>query len=761
MNFSKNFNSAIFSFGGSSITKLAFIGLLTTLLMATGVSEQVDIDFSDSDISKDVSHPETGASIEAISINDDAERIALLFGSLNMKILDFNGDVKLVRDGIPSSNDIELDGDGNHYLATSNDDLKKYDSDGELLRSFDSDNTLYSVEYENDRIYAGGREDAMIVSPDGARDLSINTDEAPWIHSVSPAPDGGIFASGRDDKSVKYDSDGSEVCRFDDFDGNPQASIYLDDAGLLVAGGFGDTVRAIDMDCEEVWSDNVGDSIREIEKDSNENIYVSGDTESVHTYSSDGDLMGSNTYSDDTYVSLDVSGVVGYGDEFNFVSGFELPDSDEVPEDVDSLTGNFALSSTGTLLAGAKTTGAVGGILGLWEFGIRDFIFGTNEADSDLWISDIKSNAVTLEDNRENILQASDLSKDALFGDSMAEARAKGIQAFNNESSRQEAQDEISDTVEDYYSDVERVIINGYNNEVLNLQDDINNADESDADLSEPFESDFDSIAIVERDHTLGNGEDVITYEVVDDSGNIIGDIQNGEGQGLETTDGHEYISPTGHYDLIQDVRDARSDAITNVVEITDEIYDSDLEAGEIEVSEELSALELVSALSTDLSETGSFDFATTLLARSGIPTDLDQAFMIEYEDEELEGGLLADEEVTGENVEVGETYDGSDGNAVFVSQNENDAELVELESEFTVTEITSLDDGSELSNTSLQTSDVYSTDVNDLESEIDELNAQFEENTGFTGGFFGDGIGFTGILIVVILVLGLAIFLG
>lgn len=447
----------------------------------------------------------------------------------------------------------------------------------------------------------------------------------------------------------------------------------------------------------------------------------------------------------DTRASGGVQPYLGFDDIS--IGTFSLPtESAEVTnESTNLITGDFALTSSAGIYAGVKGISAAAAGLGIWELGVRDWLFGTNDADEQLWDDDIRANAVTLEDNRNNILSASKLSEDALFGDAMAEARAVGVQEYNNGSSKAQAKAKVENTVENYYSDVERVVVTGYNNEILNLQQDYNNAQDLGVSFSKPFKSDFNGLAIVNESYTLPNGESMTTYEVVRDDGARIATLESYEGVGLTTESSADhasasYLEGSAHYDVIQGVRDTRSNAITNVNSIVDNIYNN-YNQSQINVSEELSALELVESLSTDYGETGSYDYAAASLARSGQPTDLDSAFNITYNGETMEGALFASDAVVGSQVDVGTTYNGSDGNAVFVKQGEASAELVELEGEFTVNSITSLDDGSELSNTTLQESSVYTNNIQDLQEEINNLETQLNEGSGIGGGLFS-GLG-------------------
>ena len=447
-------------------------------------------------------------------------------------------------------------------------------------------------------------------------------------------------------------------------------------------------------------------------------------------------------------------------DNIKLQEEFTFPESDTVNENAtDLVTGDFALSSSAGIYTGLKAGAGITGTLAAWELGIRDWLFGTNDADEELWKDDIRANAVTLEDNRDNVLSSAELSNDALFGDAMAEGRAQAVQELNKESTEQEAKNAVQSSIEDYYSDVERVIVNAYNNEVLRIEQDDANADNIGIKFGSVFETDFEDVAIVSDSYTLPNGEELETYEVVKDNGDKVMTLEDSSGVGLvtESTEVHDsavYADGNAHYNLIQDVRTTRSNAISNVNEIVENIYENN-EAGDLDVSEELSALELVNALSTDYSETGSYDFAAALLARTGQPTDLDSAFTIDYQSEEIEGALFASDAVVGDSVEVGQTYNGADGNAVFVAQRETEAELIELEDEFTVTSITSLDDGSELDNTTLQESDVYNQEVTDIQNELNELQDSFDEATSGIGGFFGSSSNLYFVLAIVALAAG------
>ena len=661
--------------------------------------------------------------------------------------------------------DVAVDNDGNVYSAGRDNEVHKVDSDGNNVWTYTGHtNWVTSVAADNDgNVYSGSHdEEVHKVDSDGTQEWTLT--QSAVVGAVAVGNDGNVYSGNRDDEVHKLTTTGSKVWKYTEHEANVR-TVAADNDGNVYSGSADDELHKIDSDGNNLWRYKEHEfTVESVAVDNDGNVYSGSSDSEVHKINSGGTQewkYTGHTESVET-VTVDNDGNVYSGGSDNNVhklTFFTFPESDKVNQDVlDLATGDFALASSAGVFTGLKVSGGITGTLAAWKLGIRDWIFGSNDADEELWKDDIRANAVTLEDNRDNVLSSAELSNDALFGDAMAEGRAQAVQELNNESTESEAKDAVQATIEDYYSDVERVIVNAYNNEVFRIEQDDANADNIGIKFGSVFETDFEDVAIVSDSYTLPNGEELETYEVVKDNGDKVMTLDDGSGVGLVTESSEEhngavYADGNAHYNLIQDVRDTRSNAITNVNEIVENIYENN-EAGDLDVSEELSALELVNALSTDYSETGSYDFAAALLARTGQPTDLDSAFKIDYQSEELEGALFASDAVVSESVEVGQTYNGADGNAVFVAQQETEAELIELEEEFTVTSITSLDDGSELDNTTLQESDVYNQEVTDIQNELNELQDSFEEATsGFTGGFFGS----SGNLYLVLAIVALA----
>ena len=662
--------------------------------------------------------------------------------------------------------DVAVDSDGNVYSASRDDEVHKIDSDGNNVWKYtEHTGTVFGVAVDSDgNVYSGSGDDEVHKIDSDGNKVWEYTEHTGIVRGIAVDNDGNVYSGSSDDRVHKIDSDGNNVWTYFDYSGTVN-DVAVDSDGNVYAVGF-DDLHKIGSSGNTVWEyTEHTDRSTVVEVDNDGNVYSGSRDNDVHKIDSDGNNVWKYTgFTGSVYgIALDNDGNVYLGgfddDHLHKLTFFTFPESDTVNQDaLDLATGDFALTSSAGIFTGLKVSGGITGTLAAWELGIRDWIFGSNDADEELWKDDIRANAVTLEDNRDNVLSSAELSNDALFGDAMAEGRAQAVQELNNESTESQAKDAVQAKIEDYYSDVERVIVNAYNNEVFRIEQDDANADNIGIKFGSVFETDFEDVAIVSDSYTLPNGEELETYEVVKDNGDKVMTLDDGSGVGLVTESSEEhngavYADGNAHYNLIQDVRDTRSNALTNVNEIVENIYENN-EAGDLDVSEELSALELVNALSTDYSETGSYDFAAALLARTGQPTDLDSAFKIDYQSEELEGALFASDAVVSESVEVGQTYNGADGNAVFVAQQETEAELIELEEEFTVTSITSLDDGSELDNTTLQESDVYNQEVTDIQNELNELQDSFEEATsGFTGGFFGS----SGNLYLVLAIVALA----
>lgn len=707
----------------------------------------------------DIGDPDTEIDKDVADADFNGERVAYVQDQ-RLYVTDEDGediyDVGLDKD----ADAVVIDDDNDVYHSNSG-QIEKFDDEGNKEWDYQSSDGggTYDIDVNDEYVVIGGVDVyvSIVDKETGSEELDTGSVDRPSQLMAGEDFDGMYYSDG--DTLFKLDKDGSEV-----WDENAPDEItgitQLDNDHILVGTTAGEIVEFTESGSEEEVTDASEDEISDLSSD--ENILVGTEEgrlkEYTDSYSKESDKeIGDGSYLDSVKIRDDK--FMTQNDQVRLFGIFTLPEDKEVSEDsTDLATGDFALSSSVGIYGAVKGAGGIAGSLAAWELGVEDWLFGTNDDDEELFKSDIRGNAVNLEDQRENILDSSEISQDALFGDAMSTAKSEGVQSFNNGSTRDESKEKVEETVEDYYSDVERTIVNGYNNEVLNLQQDRDNAENIDVSFSEPFKEDFDELAVTNETYTLPNGEEMETYEVVDDSGTKIMTLEDDSGTGLETesTDDHDsaqYVSGSAHYDVIEGVRDTRSDAISNVNDIIDEIHDNN-EQGDINVSDELNALELTESLSTEYEETGSYDYAAASLARTGEPTDLESAFNITYDDEDLEGALFASDDVVGEDVETEETYDGSDGNAVFVAQRDDEAELVELDDEFTVNSITSTDGGEELNSTSLQEESAYTQNTSDLQSDIESLQEEYEEtqssggSAGPTGDFLSSPTGAMGAII-------------
>lgn len=717
--------------GLKTLSSLSLI-LISALILAGGATAQ--------DISQSAK-ASFNADAQYMDVNAEANRIATINSNNLLKLYDMDGNKLAEKSFSVSRVKVEIRSQDAIYTAQYGGKLVKRNSSlGEIWsNSYGSDVTDVALNTEGSGVYVGTKSNQLIsLTSDGTKEWEISVGGSPFDlvelsngrTSIITNGEIEVFdSSGTTDWTNTDSSDPSKVVQ------HPDGPVFAYDS----AGG--ELMKINETDGSLIFSNNVNSYSYDISATNNA-VYTAGSGEIKQL-----DLSG-NTINTVNQANADLTsgdnGIVAFsGDNTVVYSSYEIPESSTVTEDSTNLmTGNFALSASAGIVTAVKGFSAGVAGLGIWELGVEDWLFGSNDADSELWKSDIRSNAVTLEDQRQNILNASELSEDALFGDAMATAKAEGVQAYNNGKTRQEAKEQVEKTVEDYYSDVERTVVNGYNNEILRLQNDMNNAESAGVNFDSVFKRSFEDLAIVNTTYTLPNGDELPTYYVVDDSGTKITDLETSDGVGLETesTGNHsssQYIAGDAHYQVIDGVRTTRSNAITNVNSIIDNIYDN-YSADQINVSDELSALELTESLSTAYGETGSYNYASASLARTGTPTDLDSAFNITYNGEDMEGALFASDAVVNGTVEAGTTYDGSAGNAVFVKQETDSAELIDLTGQFTVNSITSLDSGEDLNETSLQSEDAYTQDITDLQTEIDSLEAQLSNTEGVIGGSTG-----------------------
>lgn len=666
-----------------------------------------------------------------------------------------------------TTDSLGLSPNGEHLVSGEFEELVVLDVEtGEVLWTEETpDNGHASAITNEGTAFIGHRGEGELTKAD--EDGQIWTEEGLGSVYDVEYKEGNIYV-GYSDNMARWDTDASEDWIVEDFDRIEDVEIgennvygadneaTSDNEGVLHAldretgeevwtfEGFSSDIEAITVQESQVVGVNEDGEVKAVDKETGELewVYQSG-------YSSIEDLAtGENILRPTSDYNLESLEVTSFLVEETDEETAELEEEDYY----NTATGDFA-ASTGIAALG----GAIGGI-GIWE-GVQSFLFGTDDNEAQIFEYDVRSNAAIIEEDRKMFLNQSELVNDLSFGQTQAEARLTGIEDLNQNMSRQEAIDNVREDMNDYYSDMMMTVIASYGSEVINVEQDQKTAESLDTSLNEVTQEEFSSLRFIEFDYPLPNDEYRTSYAVVDEESNIIADIRNADAQGL-TTDGEndteaaQYLESQDYYDALDDISTARVNALTSADEIVDNIFE-EFESGEISAEEVLGPLEVTQTASTDFEETGSYIYPALVLEQTGTPTNLSQSFVVEYEGENYTGSVHATEAVVGEEIQVGETYDGSQGEAFMVAQFEDTAERVNLESEFTVNEITDVNTGDSLDSTQLQSNDFYTEDISDLREELEAFQESQEELSDSSGGFGGFG-GDLELEVAVIGVLGL-----
>ena len=191
-------------------------------------------------------------------------------------------------------NSLAVDNDGYVYSASSDNTIKKINSNGNEVWSFDghSDN-VRSVAVDSDGYVYSASDDNTVKKIDNSGNevwsFNAHSDD---VKGVAVDNDGYVYSASDDNTVKKIDNSGNEVWSFN----GHSSSIYdvaVDSDGYVYSGSNNEIVKKIDSTGNEVWSYN-GDSgsIKRIAVDSDGYVY------SVNTTST----------GDDTVKKIDNSG---------------------------------------------------------------------------------------------------------------------------------------------------------------------------------------------------------------------------------------------------------------------------------------------------------------------------------------------------------------------------------------------------------------------------------------------------------------------
>jgi hypothetical protein len=185
-----------------------------------------------------------------------------------------------------------------------------------------------------------------------------------------------------------------------------------------------------------------------------------------------------------------------------------------------------------------------------------------------------------------------------------------------------------------------------------------------------------------------------------------------------------------------------------NVDVYVDDVY-TRYESGELNLTNVVDPATLAGQAASSYNDTGYYSFAATSLATMGYSGDLNTSVTVEMSNTTYSGTMFYTADDVS-NFTNGTTYNPADlnGTVWIVAQENESAALVELDGEFTITDVVNPKTGETRENVTVQKYVYDSHDASQLEEELNrlsELRQKLEEqqanSDGSGGGWFG-GIG-------------------
>jgi len=481
--------------------------------------------------------------------------------------------------------------------------------------------------------------------------------------------------------------------------------------GLQLFDGYGNEIRSYDMDSSQVTVDFSG-----IEADKvGFKAYPSGTGGTIPVYSfsiTDGHTEENNIG------EVSYSSAVSWADDY-----FERPESLSCAVSYAPLFGDCWV-----------------------DFGL--FTFGDDS--KQIFLEDLKANGAIMEEDRNDVLNSLDLLNNQSFGIAQAGAKITATELLNNGTEKVTAQSEIREDVKDFWAERQKNLVSQHQLEIQQFNQTLVTGDSVGATRKEMFNPNYTGMTIYPEDYTLVNGSDIKTYKVIAYDGSLVHSFDR-HASGLETTDGDKLLAGSEYAEKNDALVNLQSNAYQASDELVSNIY-GNYSQGEVSVFENVGPLEQTRLLSTNLADSGASSYLAGAYRQMGLASDFNASFEITYSNQDMSGnetvtGNLYVEEHDYGNFTVGENYSAQDKTAYIIYQAENgEPTSKDLDGSFRVEKIFDTRDGSELNSTQVQTSDFYSPDIEELQSQLREYQESIEELEGTAGGAVGGATGLFGL---------------
>jgi hypothetical protein len=397
---------------------------------------------------------------------------------------------------------------------------------------------------------------------------------------------------------------------------------------------------------------------------------------------------------------------------------------------------------------------------------------------------DIYSKAIVQQDRREQLVKEQRSHLNQTFGMSLSEAKITTIEALNNGTSQDDAQQIGLGNVRDYYAiqqvktlsqqDREAELLRSVSKKV-NDTDGLTYSDvfvertdsaegiyywdcePSNTNPDDIVNFDFKQQEIILHNRTIRNYTSVnatvtpITSSETYDC-RLLSPSRSDKGRSLKVNSSvgefATIVNGSSHQETLDLVAQFNENAENNVIEMNSEIY-SKFDKGDLSVADMLGPLETLKLASTSYNQTGFYSYIATSLEQAGYASNDSYAFHVQWNNTDAPvkkayGQLFATEGNFNNTLEVNKTYNAS-GKTVFFTHNTENGKAKEtsLNGTFKILSMTDKKTGEKVNVTKIQSTDFYTDSTQDMKKQLEQhRNKTKKLQTGGIGGIIDDTTG-------------------
>ncbi|WP_049968438.1 hypothetical protein [Haloferax prahovense] len=327
------------------------------------------------------------------------------------------------------------------------------------------------------------------------------------------------------------------------------------------------------------------------------------------------------------------------------------------------------------------------------------------------------------------------------------------INELNNGSSKAQAVAAANQTVEDYYARHERQTMVGWNVFASHLWY-IQNSTPLTIEIGGGYSGTFDSKTT--KTKTLVNGSDVVVYELTDTGGTTSfspWDVYQNplKAENPDTLSNEKAIDTERVRNLWVNYRTQTDQVKSNVDAYADGLF-AEYESGELNSTDiaRLNPTMIASEAATEHNSTGYMSFAAIQLAAMGYSGDLNASHTVTVNGTTLNGTLFYTGNDSSTGWETGQTYEMGQYNGTFYMAYQPDdtnqsSDIVDLSTygtNFTIESAVNTNTGESVNTTQPQQYVYASTNVSDLDEELDQLaKLRQEYEDSLNGGGSSGGL--------------------